>query len=119
MSRAERIEELIRSDISEILRARVSDPRIGFVSITDVDLSPDLKNAKIYFSTIAASEKEKENCIKGLQSATRFIRGELGKKLELRAMPTIEFIYDNSLERGSKVLTLINKVEEKDGRDAK
>jgi len=111
MSRTDRIKAVLQAEISEILRERVSDPRIGFVSITDVDISPDLKNAKVYFSTIVSNEQDKSNCLEGLKSATRFIRGELGPRLTLRSVPAIEFVYDSSLERGSKVLSLMNKIE--------
>ncbi|MFA6430957.1 MAG: 30S ribosome-binding factor RbfA [Candidatus Margulisiibacteriota bacterium] len=111
MSRTDRIKAVLQAEISEILRERVSDPRIGFVSITEVDISPDLKNAKIYFSMIAGSEKEKSDCLAGLKSATRFVRGELGPRLSLRSVPSIEFVYDNSLERGSNVISIINKID--------
>ncbi|MDD5594335.1 MAG: 30S ribosome-binding factor RbfA [Candidatus Margulisbacteria bacterium] len=110
MTRQERIEELIRQEVCEILRAKVSDPRVGFVSVTGVDISPDLENAYIYVS-ILGDEKQKQEAIKGLYSATKFIRGELGKRLELRLTPNIRFFRDDSLERGSRVLSLINKLE--------
>lgn len=110
MTRQERIEELIRQEVCEILRAKVNDPRVGFVSVTGVDISPDLENAYIYVS-ILGDEKQKQEAIKGLYSATKFIRGELGKRLELRLTPNIRFFRDDSLERGSRVLSLINKLE--------
>lgn len=110
MTRAERIEELIKQEVSEILREKVNDPRIGFVSITSVDISPDFENASIFVS-ILGEEKQKEAAMKGLSSATKFIRGELGHQLELRLTPKLRFIRDDSLERGSRVLNLINKLE--------
>lgn len=110
MSRQERVEELIRQEVCEILRAKVSDPRIGFVSVTGVEISPDLENASIYVS-ILGDEKQKAEALKGLYSATKFIRGELGRRIELRLVPKIRFFRDDSLERGSRVLGLINKLE--------
>jgi ribosome-binding factor A len=110
MTRQERVEELIKEEVCEILRERVSDPRIGFVSVTSVEVSPDLENASIYVS-IFGEEKQKEEAMKGLASATKFIRGELGHRLELRVTPGIRFIRDDSLDRGSRVLGLINKLE--------
>ena len=110
MTRQERVEELIRQEVSEILRERVSDPRIGFVSLTEVKISPDLKNAIIYVS-ILGDEKKKVEAMAGLLSATSFIRGELSKMLELRATPEIRFIRDDSLDRGSRVLDIIYKLE--------
>lgn len=113
MSRAEKAAELIRAEVSEILRAKVSDPRIGFVSITSVDVSPDLENAAIYVS-IFGGEKDKAAAMAGLESATRFIRGELGRRIEFRQVPQIRFARDDSLEKGSKVLGIINKLHKKD-----
>jgi ribosome-binding factor A len=110
MTRQERVEELIRQEVCEILREKVSDPRIGFVSITGVEISPDLENASIYVS-ILGDEKQKEEALKGLYSATRFIRGELGHRIELRLVPKLRFFRDDSLERGSRVLGLIKKLE--------
>ncbi len=113
MTRPERVAELIRKEVSRIIREDVSDPRIGFVSITGVDISPDLENAKIHIS-ILDEEKKKQECMDGLNSATRFIRGKLGNELTLRAVPEIEFVRDDSLERGSKILGLMSKLEKED-----
>jgi ribosome-binding factor A len=110
MTRQERVEELIRQEVSEILREKVADPRIGFVSITGVEVSPDLENASVFIS-ILGDEKQKTEALRGLYSATRFVRGELGHRLELRLVPKLRFIRDDSLERGSRVLSLINKLE--------
>lgn len=110
MTRSERVEELIREEICEILREKVSDPRIGFVSITEVKISPDLKNASIYVS-IFGDEKKKAEAMQGLYSATGFIRGELGHMLELRETPQIRFVRDDSIERGSRVLHIMSKLE--------
>lgn len=110
MTRADRLAELIKEEISDIIRRRVSDPRIGFVSITDVALSPDLKEAKVYISVFGDENKKKE-AMDGLGSATGFIRSELAHILKIRTMPHIRFIRDDSIERGSKVLEIISKLE--------
>ena len=110
MTRVERVAELIREEISEIIREEVSDPRIGFVSITRVDLSPDLENARIYVS-ILGNEENKKECMRGLNSATKFIRGKLGHLLQMRVVPEIKFVRDDSLEKGSRVLGIISKLE--------
>ena len=110
MTRQERVEELIRQEVCEILRKKVSDPRVGFVSVTGVEVSPDLEDASIYVS-ILGDEKKKAGALQGLYSATKFIRGELGHRLELRLVPKIRFYRDDSLERGSRVLSLIHKLE--------
>ncbi len=106
MSRAERLAELIKQEVSDILREEVSDPRIGFVSLTAVDLSVDIKNCKIYVS-IYGSEKNKTDAMAGLQSATAFIRRKLATLLETRVTPELVFVRDDSLERGSRVLKLL------------
>jgi len=110
MTRQERVEELIREEVSEILCEKISDPRIGFVSVTSVDISPDLENASIYVS-IFGEEKQKKDTMQGLYSATSFIRGELGHRLSLRLTPKIRFVRDDSIERGSRVLGIISKLE--------
>lgn len=120
MTRQERVEELIKEEVSDILREEVSDPRIGFVSITSVKISSDLKFASIFVS-IFGSEKQKQEAMNGLNSARGFIQRELGKMLELRVTPRIQFVRDDSLERGSRVLGIISKLkhEESFGKDQK
>ena len=109
-TRQERVEALIREEISDILRKKVSDPRIGFISLTGVDLSPDFKNAAIHVS-ILGEENKKQEAMKGLSSATGFIQGELGHRLQLRTTPAIHFVRDDSIERGSRVLQIIHRIE--------
>lgn len=113
MTRVERVAELIREKISKIIRENVSDPRIGFVSITRVDVSPDLENAKVFVSFLGNEEKKKEGML-GLDSATRFIRGKLGHMLEMRVVPEIKFVRDDSLEKGSQVLGVISRLEKEE-----
>ena len=110
MTRQERVEELIREEVSDILREKVFDPRIGFVSITQVRTSPDLKNASIFVS-IFGEESQKKEAMRGLGSATGFIRRELGKMLELRVTPEIHFVRDDSIEKGSRVLGIISTLK--------
>ncbi|MFC1511125.1 30S ribosome-binding factor RbfA [Candidatus Margulisiibacteriota bacterium] len=113
MSRPERVGKRIREEVSEILHEDVSDPRIGFVSITQVDVSPDLENARIGVS-ILGDENQKRESMQGLNSATSFIRGKLGNMLELRIVPEIKFVRDDSLEKGSQVLSIMSKLEKEE-----
>jgi len=113
MSRVDRVAELIKEEVSRIIREDVNDPRIGFVSITNVDLSPDLENAKIHIS-ILGNEKNKIEGMAGLHSATSFIRGKLGHLLTTRSVPELKFVRDDSLERGSRVLGIISKLEKEE-----
>jgi ribosome-binding factor A len=113
MTRIERVAELIKEEVSEILRGDVSDPRIGFISITHVDVSPDLENARIFVSILGNEEKKNES-MHGLRSATSFIRGKLGHLLETRVVPELRFVRDDSLEKGSRVLGIISKLEKEE-----
>ncbi|MCX5726079.1 MAG: 30S ribosome-binding factor RbfA [Candidatus Saganbacteria bacterium] len=108
-TRTERLSELVKEMVSGILRKDVSDPRIGFVSITDVKFTEDLKFARIYVS-IYGGEEAKTEAMAGLKSATRFIRSNLAQKLDLRIMPDINFICDDSIEKGSRVLALMERL---------
>lgn len=111
MTRVERFAKLIKEEISDIIREEVSDPRIGFVSITEVSVSPDLKDAKIYVS-ILGNDDQKERAMAGLSAAAGFIRGKLADMLETRSTPLIRFIRDNSIERGSRILSVMAKLED-------
>ena len=109
-SRGERIRKTLMKEISDIIQRNVKDPRIsGIISVTDIDLSNDYGHAKIYVS-VYGSEEEKENTIEALQDNISKIRKELGKRIRLRLTPELEFFRDDSLERGSKVTELINKI---------
>ena len=109
MTRAERVAERIKQDVSIIIRERVADPRVGFVSVTEVDLSPDLKNATIYLSVMGDEQKKKET-MEAFSSARGFIRSQLAVMLNLRLTPEIHFVHDDSIERGSRILGLISQL---------
>ncbi|GAB4341081.1 MAG: hypothetical protein Kow0099_17520 [Candidatus Abyssubacteria bacterium] len=96
----------------------IKDPRIGFASITSVEVSGDLRHAKVYFS-VYGSEQERKATIAGLKSAAGYIRRELGQRIRLKRVPELSIIYDESLERGSRILELIDSVvpEETDTPD--
>ncbi len=107
--RTEKLKEFIKEQVSEIILQEVRDPRIGFVSVTDVEVSGDLRHAKIFVSVLG-DEDAKTATISGLQSALKFIRGELGRRLQMRFTPEILFRLDTSIERGSRVVSLIRDV---------
>jgi ribosome-binding factor A len=108
MSRhSERIGKLIQREISELLEREVNDPRLSrLISVTEVSLSPDLKYAKVYVSTIG-SEINKEDMLAGFNKASGFLRKELAAHLNLRHMPELSFHYDDSIERGARLLRLM------------
>ncbi len=108
--RIERVNNLIRQEISELLQRQVKDPRLGtFVAVTEVITSPDLKHAKVFVSYISSQEK-KEETLTALTGASRFLRKELAKNLRLRRIPELSFHWDDSIERGDRLMRLIDQV---------
>ena len=107
--RQEKLGELITAELSELLRTRVKDPRVGFASITHVEVSGDYRHAKIFVS-VMGSEEEQANTMKALKHATGFLRHELASRLTLRYMPEIVFKLDTSIEQGARILELIREV---------
>ena len=108
--RTERINQLLREEISELLR-QAKDPRLdSFVTVTEVCISPDLRHAKIFVS-ILGDEKEQERVLTGLAAASGFLRRQLAPRLTMRFVPELAFLRDDSIERGSHLLQLIDQVE--------
>ncbi len=108
--RNERVRKTLMKEISDIIQKNIRDPRIaGIVSITDIDISHDNSFAKVYFSVFASDEAKKQT-IQALEDNTSKIRYEVGKRIRLRLTPELKFIIDDSIERGTKVTELINKI---------
>jgi len=108
--RIQRLNSLLRHEISELLQRQVKDPRLGsFVAVTEVSISPDLRHARIFVSHIG-SEEEKQETLSALASASSFFRRELTKRLRLRRIPELSFQWDDSIERGVHLLKLIDQV---------
>jgi len=109
-SRGDRIRKTLQKEISDIIQRSIKDPRIsGIVSVTDIELSPDYKYAKVYVS-IFGTDEQKEQTMEALEDATSQVRYEVGKRVRLRHTPEIEFRRDDSLERGSRITDLIDKI---------
>ena len=111
--RVSRVAALIKREISQMLLTEVKDDRVGagMVSVTDVDVSGDLQHAKIFVS-IYGTEEAKAETMAGLKAATGFVRSELGQRLGLRRTPELMFQEDRSLERGDRILTLLNQLNQ-------
>ncbi|HHT37319.1 MAG: 30S ribosome-binding factor RbfA [Candidatus Wallacebacter cryptica] len=107
--RLKRLQEEIKKEVSFIIQQRVKDPRLGFVSITDVELSRDYAYCKIFISVLG-DETEREQTMEGLTKATGFIRSELAKKVRFRTVPKLSFHYDQSLEYGSKINAILKEL---------
>jgi len=111
-SRSDRVGDLIQQEIaSMILHGDIKDPRIGFVTITHVKLSPDLRDAKVYFSQLGTA-KAIEKSRAGLNNAGGYIRRALASKLNLRRIPSIEFFFDDSLEYSEHIEKVIKDMKE-------
>ncbi len=112
--RIERVNNIIRQEISELLQRQVKDPRLGsFITITSVSTSPDLKYAKISVSQIG-NEGSRQEILSVLSAASGFFRKELMKTLRLRRIPELSFQWDDSIERGAHILELIDRLSKND-----
>ncbi|HAA26393.1 MAG TPA: 30S ribosome-binding factor RbfA [Cyanobacteria bacterium UBA8553] len=111
--RVSRVASLIQQEVSQMVLQEIKDDRVGtgMVSVTDVDVSGDLQHAKIYVSIYGTDEARAET-MAGLKSATGYVRLELGKRIRLRRTPEVVFIEDRGLERGDRMLALLNQLSQ-------
>ena len=115
--RTERLNSIIRRDLSDLIRNEVRDPRVaGVVSVTRVDTSPDNNYARVYVS-VYGTMREKEDAIAGLGDASRFIRRQLRGRIETRQVPELRFILDESLDEGNEMLRLLDSLADQMGSD--
>ncbi len=108
--RTDRVDELLRQEIAALLAKEVADPRIGFATITDVETSPDLRHAKVWVSVIG-QKADRDETLRALADAMPFIRHELGKRLRIKRIPDLHVKLDDSAERGTRVLHLLQELE--------
>jgi len=116
-TRIERLNGALREEISDILRSELKDPRVGFVSITRVDLTQDLRQARVYVSVLGPAE-DREASLEGLKRAAGFVRSEVARRIRLRYAPEIIFRADDSIAHGVHIMRLLNQVKEEEGRGA-
>ncbi len=111
--RVERVAALIRRETSELLINGIKDERVqkGMVTITSVEVSGDLQHCKVFVS-IFGEDKEKDSVLTGLQAASNYVRGELGKRLNMRRAPEVIFLRDKGIEKGSSILNLLTKLKD-------
>ena len=100
---------MIQQEISELLVRKIKDPRLELVTITGVKVSPDLKLARVYFSRFGNPDEIRRG-LEGLQSATGFIKRELGQRMKLRRVPDLEFVHDTSFEYGDRIESLLKNL---------
>lgn len=105
--RSERVAEQVRRDLADLIRTELKDPRVGMISLTEVELTPDYAHAKIFFTTLNADHLDE--IMVGLKRASGFLRRELGRRIHIHTLPELHFVYDASLERGMNLSQLIDQ----------
>jgi len=107
-ARMRRVNEAIREILGDAIATELKDPRIGFVTVTDVDTSPDLRTARVYVSVLG-SEAERERTLQGLSSSHGFLQGKIAGAMRIKRTPTLTFEYDESTERGDRISRLLGQ----------
>ncbi|ASS65673.1 MULTISPECIES: 30S ribosome-binding factor RbfA [Paenibacillus] len=112
--RVGRVGEQIKKELSQIIQAELKDPRIGFITVTGVEVTNDMSQARVYLSVLG-SDDQKEETLKALARGTGFIRSELGKRIRLRHTPELLFKFDSSIEYGSRIESLLTDINRDNG----
>jgi len=107
-SRSARVTEQIKRELAELIRMEVKDPRVGFISLTDVELTPDYAHAKVFFTSMYGDEGLDE-ILTGLKRASGFLRRELGRRVRIHTTPELHFVYDRSIVEGNRLSALIDQ----------
>jgi ribosome-binding factor A len=102
------VADLIQRELSDLLRREVRDPHVGMVTLTSVDVSPDLSHAKVYFTLLDAAKRDATG--RALQRAAGFLRSQLAHRMKMYTTPELRFVYDESVERGDRISQLIDSV---------
>ena len=105
-ARMRRVNEAIREILGDAITTELKDPRIGFVTVTEVDTSPDLRAARVYVSVLGTPE-ERENSLAGLRSSHGFLQGKIASAMRMKRTPTLTFEYDESVDRGDRITRLL------------
>jgi ribosome-binding factor A len=109
-ARMRRVNEAVREVISSHISGDLKDPRIGFITVTGVETSPDLRSARVFVSVLG-DEAERDAALAGLQSSAGFLQAQVGVELRMKRTPTLEFHYDDSIDRGMRISELLNTEE--------
>ena len=107
--RPARVGELIQSELASLLLKEIKDPRVQLSTVSHVEVSPDLRHARVYISRMGA-ESEQEDALEGFQRASGFIRGRLGKLLKLRYVPNLEFVLDTGIAYGVRISSMLHEL---------
>ena len=109
-TRQQKLREVLKEEISEIFRREFKDPRLGFITIIDAEISPDLRHAKVFVSVMGSDEVKAEN-MAILKRSQHFVRQAFGKRVHMKTLPDIEFVQDTSVDQGIRILELLEKVK--------
>jgi len=107
-SRSSRVVEQIKRELAELIRLEVKDPRVGFITLTDVEITADYAHAKVFFTSMTGQENLDEILV-GLRRASGFLRRELGRRVRIHTTPELHFVYDTSVEEGTRLSALIDQ----------
>lgn len=107
--RSQRLSILLKEEVANIVFNKIKDPRLGFITITDLQLSDDLRLAKVFISVL--NDKDREISLQILNETKGFIRGEIAKRLRIKVIPTFEFLYDDSIEKGFRIDELLKEIK--------
>ena len=114
--RASRLGETLKEEISQMIRADLKDPRIGFVTVTSVEVADDLGHAKVFISVLGDEQTSKDS-MEALKRASGYVRSEIGKRIRLRHVPEIVFKYDSSIQHGAHIAELLREVHTEEAED--
>jgi len=112
--RVGRVSEQIKKELSLIIQTELKDPRIGFITVTGVETTNDLSQARVYLSVLG-SDEQKEETLRALSKASGYLRSELGKRVKLRHTPELQFKFDSSIEYGSRIESLLSDINQDTG----
>lgn len=117
-ARGLRVADQIQRDLAEIIAFELKDPRVGMITITEVQITPDYAHAKVFFTMLSDEKEAIQNTVTGLSKAAGFIRGQLGRRLSIHTLPELHFVHDTSTARGIELSRLIDAANATRAKDA-
>jgi len=115
-TRQKKVGELLRTEISDIIQREIKDPRLGFVTVTEVDVTPDMRIARVFVSVMGEHD-EQDAALAVLNKARGFVRLEIGKRITMRITPEIEFRLDRSIEHGARIFELLQQIKQDESEE--
>jgi ribosome-binding factor A len=116
--RGQRVADQIQRDLSELIALELKDPRVGMITLTEVQLTPDYAHAKVFFTTLVDNPEAIKNTLAGLYNASGYLRNQLGKRVTIHTLPELHFVYDTSTSRGAALSKLIDEANATRAKDA-